>query len=89
MLQVTLNVLNCDMTMLEAVSAPRVSAISLAVDVSNRVPRSVERELGRHGYEVVRSPNGYTFAWVHGIKVGPDGLERGADPATDGMAFEA
>ena len=86
-LQVTLNALDFGMTMLEAVSAPRFSATSNAIDLSNRIPRSVERELVRLGYQTVRSPLSHTFAWVHGIKITPNGLEGGADPATDGMAL--
>ena len=64
-LQVLLNALDFDMTMVEAVSAPRFSATSDAIDVSNRIPRGVERELEAQGYEVVRSPNTYGFAAVH------------------------
>jgi len=86
-LQVTLNVLDFEMTMLEAVSSPRFSATSNVIDLSNRIPRSVERELSGLGYQTVRSPLSHTFAWVHGIKITPDGLEGGADPATDGMAL--
>ena len=86
-LQVTLNVLDFGMSMLEAVSSPRFSATSNVVDLSNRIPRSVERELGTLGYQTVRSPLSHTFAWVHGIKVTPEGPEGGADPATDGMAL--
>jgi gamma-glutamyltranspeptidase/glutathione hydrolase len=86
-LQVTLNVLDFGMTMLEAVSAPRFSATSNMLDLSNRIPRSTERELVGLGYQTVRSPLSHTFAWVHGIKITPDGLEGGADPATDGMAL--
>ncbi|MBS0528858.1 MAG: gamma-glutamyltransferase family protein [Proteobacteria bacterium] len=86
-LQVTLNVLDFGMTMLEAVSTPRFSATSNVVDLSNRIPRSVERELVGLGYQTARSPLSHTFAWVHGIKITSDGLEGGADPATDGMAL--
>jgi gamma-glutamyltranspeptidase/glutathione hydrolase len=86
-LQVTLNVLDFGMTMLEAVSAPRFSATSNVIDLSNRIPRSVERELVGLGYQTVRSPLSHTFAWVHGIKITSEGLEGGADPATDGMAL--
>jgi len=75
------------MTMLEAVSSPRFSATSNVIDLSNRIPRSVERELVGLGYQTVRSPLSHTFAWVHGIKITSDGLEGGADPATDGMAL--
>lgn len=86
-LQVSLNVLDFGMTMLDAVSAPRFSATSNAIDLSNRIPRSVERELTGLGYQTVRSPLSHTFAWVHGIKITSDGLQGGADPATDGMAL--
>src|SRR5215469_11144051 len=86
-LQVTLNILDFDMTMPEAVSSPRFSATSNVIDLSNRIPRSIERELAGLGYQTVRSPLSHTFAWVHGIKIKADGLEGGADPATDGMAL--
>src|SRR5262249_1858402 len=46
-LQVLLNALDFGMTMVEAVSAPRFSATSNAIDVSNRIPRYVERDLER------------------------------------------
>jgi gamma-glutamyltranspeptidase/glutathione hydrolase len=86
-LQVLLNALDFDMTMVEAVSAPRFSATSNAIDVSNRIPRAVERELQTMGYEVVRSPNTYGFAAVHAIRVHPDGLDGGADPGHDGIVI--
>jgi gamma-glutamyltranspeptidase/glutathione hydrolase len=86
-LQVLLNAIDFGMTMVEAVSAPRFSATSDAIDVSNRIPRAVERELAAQGYEVVRSPNTYGFAAVHGIRVHPDGLDGGADPSHDGIVL--
>ena len=86
-LQVLLNALDFDMTMVEAVSAPRFSATSNAIDVSNRIPRGVERELGTMGYEVVRSPNTYGFAAVHAIRIHGDGLDGGADPGHDGTVM--
>ena len=86
-LQVLLNALDFDMTMVEAVSAPRFSATGSAIDVSNRIPRGVERELQTMGYEVVRSPNTYGFAAVHAIRVHPDGLDGGADPGHDGTVM--
>jgi gamma-glutamyltranspeptidase / glutathione hydrolase len=86
-LQVTLNVLDFEMTILEAVSASRFSATSNVIDLSNRIPRFVERGLWSLGYQTVRSPLSHTFAWVHGIKITAEGLEGGADPATDGMAL--
>ena len=86
-LQVLLNALDFDMTMVEAVSAPRFSATSNAIDVSNRIPRGVERELQGMGYEVVRSPNTYGFAAVHAIRIHGDGLDGGADPGHDGIVM--
>ncbi len=86
-LQVTLNVLDFGCSMLDAVSRARFSATSDAIDVSNRVPRFVTRELEALGYEVVRSPFSYGFAWVHGLKIEGDQVTGGADPGTDGMAL--
>jgi gamma-glutamyltranspeptidase/glutathione hydrolase len=86
-LQVLLNAIDFGMTMVEAVSAPRFSATSNAIDVSNRIPRGVERELAAQGYEVVRSPNTFGFAAVHAIRVHPDGLDGGADPGHDGIVM--
>ena len=73
--------------MQQAVSAPRVSATSNVIDVCNRVPRRVQTALEGMGYEVIRSPLSYTFAWVHGIRVQSGALDGGVDPATDGMAL--
>ena len=86
-LQVLLNAIDFDMTMVEAVSAPRFSATSNAIDVSNRIPRRIERELTVQGYEVIRSPRTYGFASVHAIRVHPDGLDGGADPGHDGIVL--
>ena len=87
-LQAILNVVDFGMDMQQAVSAPRFSSTSNAVDVSNRIPRWVTRELAeRHGYEVVRNPFGYTIAWVHAIRMADGRLEGGADPGRDGVAY--
>ena len=86
-LQALLNVLDFDMSMSEAVSAARFSATSNPIDVSNRIPRFVTRELEEQGYEVIRWAASYAFARVHGIRL-DDGLwSGGADPAGDGMAL--
>ena len=86
-LHAVLNALDFDMTMVEAVSAPRFSATSDTIDISNRVQRKVERELQGQGYPVVRSPYTFEFAAVHGIRVHEDGLDGGADPGHDGMVI--
>jgi gamma-glutamyltranspeptidase / glutathione hydrolase len=86
-LQVMLNVMDFGMSAQEAVSAPRFSATSDTIEVSNRILRSAERDLQRQGYVTRRWPQAYTFAWVHAIRIGDDNrLDGGADPATDGMA---
>jgi gamma-glutamyltranspeptidase/glutathione hydrolase len=87
-MQGILNVLDHDMTMTEAVSAPRFSSTSDIIDVTNRIPRYVQRELEGMGYEVVRNPETFGIAAVHGIRVLDDGtLDGGADPGHDGVAI--
>jgi gamma-glutamyltranspeptidase/glutathione hydrolase len=69
------------------VAAPRVSATSDAIDVSNRIPAYVTRELAAMGYPIVRSYLSYAFAAVHGIAIDGDRWSGGADPGHDGMAL--
>lgn len=88
-LQTLINAIDFDMTIQAAVSAPRFSSTSNAIDVSNRIPRSVTRALEALGYQVVRNAFGYTIAWVHAIKNVNGRLEGGADPGRDGVAYEA
>ena len=85
--QAILNVVDHDMNMLEAVSVPRFSSTSNAIDVMNRIPRYVTDELETDGYEVIRSPLSYGIAAVHGIRITEDGLDGGADPGLDGVAL--
>lgn len=87
-LQATLNVLEFGMPILEAISAPRFSATSDAIDVTNRIPRFVTRALEERGYPVVRSHLGFGIAAVHGLLRHADGTWSGAaDPGHDGMAL--
>ena len=86
-LQVVVNVLDWGMGMQEAVMAARVAATSNAIDISNRIPRGVERQLGELGYEVRRTHLSYAFAGVHGITMWDGALHGGADPQRDGMAL--
>ncbi|PYE86470.1 gamma-glutamyltransferase [Phyllobacterium leguminum] len=85
--QCLMNMIDFDMPVLEAVSAPRVVGVSNTIDICNRIRRSVERELRALGYKVARSPQTYAFAAVHAIKI-EDGVSRGAaDPQRDGVAI--
>ena len=85
--QVLLNHIDFAMPILDAVVAPRFSSTSNAIDVCNRVPRSVTDVLAADGYEIVRWPQSYAFALVHGIEVTLNGLAGAADPGGDGMAL--
>lgn len=85
-LQALLNVLDWGMTMQEAVSAPRFSATTDVIDISNRIPRRVQHEVEAMGYAVRRSPLSYPFAAPHGITCWDGRLEGGADPQRDGYA---
>lgn len=86
-LQVILNLVDHDMGMLEAVTSPRLSSTSDAIDVVNRIPRFVTRELESRGYKVVRNPYGYSVSWVHGIEINGDQFTGAADPGRDGVAY--
>ncbi len=85
--QALLNVIDFDMPVLDAVVAPRFSSTSNAIDVTNRIPRSVTDELAAEGREIVRWPQSYAFAMVHAIAVTPNGLAGAADPGGDGFAL--
>lgn len=87
MAQGIMNVIDFGMSMLEAVAAPRIVAVSDSIDISNRIRRSVQAELEALGYDVKRSAQSYPFAALHGIQI-VDGLcKGGADPQRDGMAI--
>jgi gamma-glutamyltranspeptidase/glutathione hydrolase len=74
------------MTMQEAVQAPRFSATTNVIDISNRIPRSVQHAIEAMGYQVRRSPLSYPFAAPHGITLWDGRIEGGADPQRDGYA---
>jgi gamma-glutamyltranspeptidase/glutathione hydrolase len=83
-LQALLNSIDFGMPMLEAVSTPRVSGTSTAIDVANGVPWSVSDALEADGYEVIRNPATQAFARVFGIRCDGGKLDGGADPGSDG-----
>ena len=82
--QTILNSVDFDMPILEAVSAPRVSGTSSAIDVCNRIPYAVEQQLVADGYEVIRDPSPFAFARVNAIEVVNGALRGAADPGSDG-----
>lgn len=86
-LQAILNVVDHGMTMLEAVSAPRFSSTSDALDVTNRIPDYRVEPLRAEGIEVIRSAMSYGIGAVHGIRIEGDRLDGGADPGHDGVAL--
>ncbi|HTN11360.1 MAG TPA: gamma-glutamyltransferase family protein [Acetobacteraceae bacterium] len=87
-LQVLLNVLEFGMGMQEAISAPRFSATTDTIDISNRIPRATQKAVEAMGYAVKRYPGGFVFAGVHGISMWDGRLEGGADPQRDGYVGE-
>ena len=85
-LQGLLNLLDWGMDMQEAVMAPRFSATTDAIDISNRIPHRTQAAVAAMGYEVKRSPLSYAFAGLHGISKWDGLLSGGADPQRDGYA---
>jgi len=86
-LQAILNVVDFGMSAIEAISAARFCATSDTIWLTNRILRSVERDLIVRGYPVKRSPLTYYFAGVHGIRIVDGRCEGAADPGRDGMAL--
>ncbi len=86
-LQAMLNVIDFDMDMQQAVQAPRFSATSDAIDISNRIPDYTVQPLREMDYTLQRLPMGFAFALVHGIQSVGGKKNGGADPGGDGMAL--
>lgn len=85
-LQGILNVIDHGMTMQEAVSAPRFSSTSNAIDIMNRIPSYITEPLEQQGYQVIRSPLTFGIGAVHGVHIdAKGGLSGGADPGHDGV----
>ncbi|WPG41129.1 gamma-glutamyltransferase [Variovorax sp. EBFNA2] len=89
LVQTIVNMVDFGMSPTEAVSAPRISATSDTIEVSNRIPRYITDELARQGHPVSRTHLGFAFAAPHVISIEPDlRLRGGADPQRDGVALE-
>ena len=87
-LQAILNAVDFGMSALEAVSAPRFSATSNVIEITNRILRSAERDLVTAGYQHAALPRPMPLPGVHAIRIGDDGrIDGGADPGRDGMAI--
>ena len=95
-LQTILNVVDHGMSVVEAVSAPRIDCQTEAVQVEGRVPRWVCEDLENRGFQVARDLASYApypsrSARVHAIvldtKTGS--LSGGADPRGYGVALSA
>ena len=86
--QAIVNCIDFDMSISDAIAAPRIAVTqSQRIDLSNRIPHFVEKQIADRGYTTLRSYLSYAFAGVHGIKI-DDGTARGAaDPGRDGMAL--
>jgi len=88
-LQVLVNILDHDMTPMEAVSAPRVDFQGDVVQAEGRIPRVVCDGLERLGYRVNRRTLNYDsyFSRPQAIVAERDGYLSGAsDPRKDGGA---
>lgn len=86
-LQALLNVMDFDMPMLHAVSAPRFSSTSNAIDITNRIPDYLVEPLRADGYDVIRSALTFGIGAVHGIRIDGNMLTGAADPGHDGIAL--
>lgn len=87
-LQALLNVIDHGMPIDRAVSVPRFSSTSNAIDITNRIPDYTVEPLRADGYEVIRNAVTFGIGAVHGITIGGDGsLAGGADPGHDGVAL--
>lgn len=87
-LQALLNIIDHGMPIDRAVSTPRFSATSNAIDITNRIPDYTVEPLRAAGYEVIRSALSFHIGAVHGITIDAGGkLAGGADPGHDGVAL--
>ena len=85
-LQAILNAIDFGMSAQEAVAAPRISATSNTIEISNRIRRRTEAELQHRGYPIRRSAYNYCFAGIHALRRVDGVCDGGADPGRDGVA---
>ena len=87
-LQTILNAVDFGMDAQEAVHAPRFTATSDTIELTNRILRSTERQLQAMGYPTKRLPFSYHTPSVHAIRIQDGKFDGGADPSNDGMAMQ-
>ena len=87
-LQAILNVVDFNMTAQEAVLAPRFTATSDTIEITNRIFRSTERELQARGYPTFRHAVSYMMPILQAIRIIDGKLDGGSDPSGDGMAAQ-
>ena len=87
-LQAILNVVDFNMTAQEAVLAPRFTATSDTIEITNRILRSTERELQARGYPTFRHAVSYMMPVLQAIRIIDGKLDGGSDPSGDGMAVQ-
>ena len=87
-LQAILNVVDFNMTAQEAVLAPRFTATSDTIEITNRIFRSTERELQARGYPTFRHAVSYMMPVLQAIRIIDGKLDGGSDPSGDGMAVQ-
>ena len=87
-LQAILNVVDFNMTAQEAVLAPRFTATSDTIEITNRIFRSTERELQARGYPTFRHAVSYMMPVLQAIRIIDGKLDGGSDPSGDGMAAQ-
>ena len=86
-----LNVLDHEMTVTEAIAAPRFDSQGEVVVAHARISPSICDQVRQRGLEINRSLAAYGgIGSVHGIRISPttNALDGGADPGDNGMALE-
>ena len=86
-LHAMLNALDFDMTMVEAVSAPRFSATSDTIDISNRIQGRSSASCRGRATRWCAAPTPSASPPSTRIRVHEDGLDGGADPGHDGVVI--
>ena len=83
-----MNMIDYEMTPVEAVCSPRVMGVSDTLDIGNRILRSVEDALRGEGYDIARHPTSFAFAALHVAAIFNGRARGAADPQRDGLAIE-